>query len=303
MGATGDSGQSFLRAQALLDANRPNEAIQLLTSTQQTMETPAALGLLAQAYSTIGDGRAADAALQAGLAIEPDNSELWRMRATNHVALRMPVDAHQSTIEMLRLAPDDANCHSTATRVYLLMGDASTAFRHANMAVSLDPSSEFSWAALCQVQMALNDLAGVHASAQQILSLNPSSQTGKFYLGVTQYGAEQFTDAYETLISAVRENPDEQSISELLKELAWPQRMYVPPVVRILALVTGLAILLLGLWLLVMLVRWWQVPRDVKKLVKSDARGRWRVRLLYGAVVLLGAFMVVGYVELFRNGL
>jgi len=302
MSGTGDGGQSFLRAQALLDANRPNEAIQLLTSISETTQSPEALGLLAQAYSTTGDGRAAEAALQSGLALAPDSSELWRMRAANQVALKLPVDAHQSALEMLRLAPEDANCHATATRVYLLMGDASTAFRHANLAVSLDPSSEFSWSALCQVQMQLHDLPGARASAQQILSLNPASQSGKFYLGLTQYGANDVVASYETLISAVRENPDEQVIAQLVKELAWPQRMHVPPIVSFLALVTGLAFALLGLWVLVTLGRWWQVPKDVKRLVKSDSAGRWRVRFLYGAAVLIAGLMCLGFYEL-RNGL
>ena len=248
--------------------------------------------MLSNAHTMLNDHPSADAAMRAALALDSHDGDLWRMRTAQLVEARMPVDAHQAMGEMLRLHPDDGVSHAIASDVYRIMSDLSAAFRHANMAVRLEPAAELSWAALCRVQLELGDTSSAHASARQMLTINPNSHTGKVFLGATQYDGNQHREAYETLISAVRENPDQHAVSELLREVAMPRSIYIPPVVRILALVSGLAIVLFIVWIAMILVRWWQLPSDVKKLVKSDSVGRTRVWLMYAGAFTVGAVLI-----------
>lgn len=287
------------RAYNLLGVNRPREAVDLLTTNNETPTSARALAALAQAYIDLDQPSDAHHAATSAAAQDPNLLSAWSLQSTALVKLGRPELALAPILHAMTLAPNDAYIHARASDVYRRNGDGNRAMAHAQVANELAPDSEYGWDAMCRIYVASEEWANVHFAATNMLQINPESTTGKTFLGLAQTAGAGLTPnaaGMETLISVLRSDPSKQNVRQLLLALAKP-RFPIPPLARLAMLISvpfGGGGVIAIVWSAITIGHWLQLPKDVRRLVWSDRSAKIRiVGSLAIAVAIVAAFIAV----------
>jgi predicted Zn-dependent protease len=297
------------RADHLLKVGRAQEALDVLSADGDTPRNADALVLTSRCYHRLGrDGDALEMA-NAALATDPDHVGAWLMQALSLSFLGRPGEALPPARRAVELAPHHAGSHRVMAMVLSDLGRFHEATVHAHRTRSLNPDDAAGWITLVRVQLAQQQWHDAEMSARAALALDPQSDEAKVLLGVAQYsgrGRQGRLEAMETLVGALRENPDQHHVRRLLMEVAWaggPSLQAMAVWALIAAATSGAAlVVMVVIWTVRTAGRWRTVPPDVRRLIWADRRAKWRIIAVGGALGLfwLGLVALVVAVALGR---
>ena len=288
--------QVVTKAQHLVAIGRYDEAVALLTNSEETAASDQALVVLSKAYRLSGQLDEALNAAFAAAGLEPESASAFLHQVQALCDLERPHEAVAPVSRALALAPTVVVVHYLAADVHRRIGAMDTAMAHAHTCLELDPESELGWDAIARVQLIRGEWANVVMTTQRMLELKPESLDAKYLLGIAQanMGGTQKKQAFETLISVLRVDPTQQNIRTLLNDLAKP-KFHVPGWAIALLFVTGVLGVLIPVWAVVVLSRWLQLPKDVRALVWADRWARIRIALSLCMAILI----IIGTIAVF----
>jgi Flp pilus assembly protein TadD len=280
------------RAEALLLANRPNEALAELgrlppadaVGVAATALRCAALGWLDR-WSEVVE------AARAGLAASgPDPDLLRHLGRAEHRLGRSEV-AERALLDGLALAPQNVELLCTYADVCAANGQADKAAKLVERAAAVQPQAPIVYATRVQVAYASGDDRTAQRISREFVAAHPEHPAAHALLGGTSAARGQVGPAYEGLRQAAAAMPTEQAFAESALELRiarHPLMLPVRPVLRFgplkvwlgaIALIFGLRAAGLpalaavaGLLWLVFCVYSWVVP----PLLRRWVRRRWR---------------------------
>jgi tetratricopeptide (TPR) repeat protein len=297
------------RADHLIAIGRAEEARALLLGDPDTARSPDALVTLSHAYDKLGRYQDALGAAQAATALAPESASACLMMAVALMKLDRPVDAFEPARRGLQLAPQHYGAHQIMARVLSDLGRFEPAQHHVDQVLALDPDGTSGWVTLCRLRLAQRQWAEAEEAARRALRADPGSDEAKLLLSVAQAsagGSAKRNEAMETLIASLRTNPDQAHVKDLLIELVKPTGMPIPWVVATLLIVAGGGGIVLVAWAMWVWGRWRRTPPDVRRLVWTDRRARWRITLglAVAAVVCVGFTIatVLAVADLRREG-
>ncbi len=296
------------RADQLLDIGRAQEAYDLLRSDPATPSSGAALVALAHAADKLERyGEAHDAA-RAATTMEPDRPSAWLLLAVALMKLDRPYHALAPARQGVAMAPDHYGSHQIMARVLSDLGRFDEAQIHVSRTMALDPDGTSGWVTLARLKLSQQRWSDAEKAARTALSIDPESDEAKVLLSVAQAsagGATKEAAAVETLISALRSNPDQAHVRELIIQLVKPRGLRVPWLIVGLLIVSGVGGLLIVAWAAHILWSWHRVPADIKAFVWADRKAKLQVigLLAVAVAILVGlvALSVALFVDLMQN--
>jgi tetratricopeptide (TPR) repeat protein len=281
------------RARLLIDARRPGQAIDMILQSGEAAENSAALEVLVLAYlENEQPQQALDAAARI-VAQEPAGLAGWILKSMAETELHRYPEAYASASEAVRVGPWSALAHASLANALRKMGRMEGAIASANKAISIAPTSTHGWDALCRVHIDTRDYANAEMSALKLLELDPQSSTGKIFLAAARTGRSggPSKDDFELLVSELRADPRQEQVRAFLLLLAKPSgAAAVPRWVIVIGVVLGLGGFMVLGWAAMVIYRWSQVPKDVRRLVWADRSARLRIML-----TVLGAILAVAF--------
>lgn len=179
----------IVRAQALLDVNRPAEAGDLLRSVLATSpDHPAALRLLANTQYRLGDYRATLDTARAAQAAEPEHEHAYRIAALALARLRRGRQAREQAERAISLAPNNWQTHLglvEADRFSRRVTERTE--KAAYEAVRLAPHEAAAHAALGSVLISRHKPRAAETAINEALRIDPTNATalnerGRLYL-------------------------------------------------------------------------------------------------------------------------
>jgi tetratricopeptide (TPR) repeat protein len=287
------------RADHLLALGRAQEALDLLLADGETARDSRALVAVSRCQHELGHYQQALDVAGAALAIDPDAVGGHLMRAISLLSLRWPVDALPPASRAVALAPEHAGGHRVMSWILAELGRFNEATAHAERARSLEPDDPAGWVALARVQLAQRRWHDAAMSARAALAIDPEDEDAKVALSIAQVagrGDRGRVEAMETLVGALRDNPDQEHIRELLFEVAWAGGVSIQMIMvwAVLAAATGGVglVAILVIWSFGAVRRWRTVPPDVRRLIWADRRARWKIIVAASALALLWVALI-----------
>jgi tetratricopeptide (TPR) repeat protein len=281
------------RADQLLSLGRASEALDVVSADPETATDADALVVASRCHHRLGQYERALTLAGAALGVDPERLGGRLMLAVSLLSLDRPVDALAPARRAVQQAPYHAGAHQVLARVLSDLGRFEEATIHANQARSLQPDDTAGWVTLARVQLAQQRWHDAAMSARAALALDPEDDEAKVLLGVAQFsgrGRRGRVEAMETLVGALRDNPDQEHIRQLLIEVAWaggPSLAAVAVWALIAAGTSGAGLLVMVvIWTVRAVRRWQTVPADVRRLIWADRQARWRVVIAGSALGL-----------------
>lgn len=228
-----DPTAQLMRAQTLLDLRREVEARAVLTEVLAADPDNATAHLMmAAAY---GDDTAlAVVHADRAVALEPENVYTHQVAAFAHSGAKNRRAAIDHARQMIRLAPQLADSHSTLAQV--ICGQAprdprviEEARRAADRAVDLEPANKIAWHSKALTALLADDRAGAERAVRKALEIDPHMSEAQRLLASLDSRRGRVAPAMSVLQSLVRADPrDERAInaldkllSDVLSDLLW----------------------------------------------------------------------------------
>jgi tetratricopeptide (TPR) repeat protein len=244
------------RAQALLAAHRPEEALTEL-ATLPPVEAIGRPAALLRCYALMGLDRWPEAgiAARAGLAENgPDPDLLYVLGRAEQAAGHLEV-AERALLDGLAMAPHDVDLLCGYAELCAANNQSDKAAKLVARAQAEDPESARVFAARIQVAHARGDDRAAQRIAQEFVAVHPENPAAHGMLGGMSAVRGQIDPAYAGMRQAAASAPGEQGYAESAMELRiakHPLMLPVRPVIRFGPLKTWVAaiVLIYGLRLL-----------------------------------------------------
>lgn len=281
----------LLRAQAMLQAGRPQEALSTLaTLPAADVMVPVAAKLRCAALAQLDRWAEAGDAARAGLAANGPDPDLlyWLGRAEQHAG--NAETAERVLLDGLALAPHDVDLLCAYADLCAGEGQVEKAAKLVALAAAEDPHAPMVYATRVKVAYARGDDREAERISREFVAAYPANPVANALLGGVSAARGQVGAAYAGFRRAVAEDPTEQAYAESALEMraaGHPLMLPLRPILRFGALKVWLAaiVLIFGLRLLhvpqlsfVVAVAWvaycvysWVVP----PLVRWWVRRRW----------------------------
>lgn len=291
--SAGPAGSPVLaRAEALLMANRPEEALRELTGLPAGEAVGRAATLLrCQALLHLERAPEAAAAARAGLADSgPDPDLLYLLGRAEHECGHLEV-AERALLDGLALAPDDVDLLCAYAHLCATNDQGDKAAKLVERAAARAPNSPTVYATRIQVAFARGDDRTAQRISREFVAAYPENPVAHALLGSTSAVRGQVGPAYAGLSQAAAAAPTEQAYAESAMELRiarHPLMLPVRPILRFgpfktwiaaVVLIYGFRAVGLPVLSLIVAVAWvllcvysWVVP----PLVRRWMRRRWR---------------------------
>jgi tetratricopeptide (TPR) repeat protein len=220
------------RAQALLMANRPQEALTELAGLPTTEAIGAdAARLRCVALIELERWSEAAAAAQEGLAAGGPAPDLLRLLGHALQELGQLQAAERAFLDGLALAPNHVDLLCGYARLCIAAGQADKAARLVELAAQQHPHAATVYAARVQVAYAKGDDRLAQRISREFLAEYPENASAHALLGGTSAARGQVGPAYAELRNAVAAAPTEHSYAESAMQLRvarhpllWPVR-------------------------------------------------------------------------------
>ncbi len=211
------------RAEALLAARRPQEAVKELSRALALAPDDAALHcLMAQALLAAGDVRGAIAAAKRAVSCEPGGEWGHRLLALSLKATGAMDRALAEANEAVRLAPESRNTVHTLGTCQLDGGQLKQASATARRLVSLAPEWSMSHQLSCRVALRHGDSYEAMQHARSALALDPLSATDWNNLGVALQAQGEHLEAAKVYVRTLQLDPTLTAARMNLKRLVMP---------------------------------------------------------------------------------
>lgn len=229
---TGDVGAPGLaRAQALLLANRPEDALRELATlpADDALGIPAACLRCAALLELERWPEAAQAARAALAAGHPDPHLLYLLGRAEHQLGHLDV-AERALLDGLALAPTDVDLLCAYAQLCIVAGQVDKAAKLAERAAAEDPDAPVVYATRVQVAYARGDDKTAQRLSQEFLAVYPDSSAAHALHGGMNAVRGRIAPAYAGFARASAEEPTSQTLAEAAVELRIARHPLLLPV-------------------------------------------------------------------------
>jgi tetratricopeptide (TPR) repeat protein len=209
-----NADESWARAHALLGANLPKQALEVIyPSLAINPDDAAMLRLAAQAHLAVdpraGSAQNAISAAQRSLELEPDNAHGWRLLAVAHSRTRSHGRAHEAAETAQRLEPNGWQGHVVLADVDAAADNVDDQTRAAvRTAISLAPQVPGTHFAAARVAMASNNRRAAARHYQDVLAIDPTHAAARNNLAIIQMRRGNTGRAAASFVGLLAENPN-----------------------------------------------------------------------------------------------
>jgi tetratricopeptide (TPR) repeat protein len=228
------------RAEALLDAGRPQQAVELLSKELATEPDDAdLLRVLARAQLLV-DPAEALASAQLLIAREPESQDGYYLAAVAHDELGDRKAAVESARAAMAIAPDDP---------YVLMAFAITrsrrpwgrreSMRAAERAIEVAPEDSAGYIAAGSVELHSGHWRRSAKWFERALEIDPHDQMAQINLAIAKQGAGNVAAALGGVEGLLRFDPTDKDARETLDEVVYTTLVHLLWVVLVLLYVVG----------------------------------------------------------------
>jgi Flp pilus assembly protein TadD len=201
-----------LRAQDLLRAKRPDEAIKvLLQGLTSTPDDPELHCMLAQAHIVLRRPHEALKAASDAVRFAPDMEWAHRLRSIALRQLNKKRESTEAAMQAVRLAPELAASHEILAEAYLDAGHANEAYAAAYEARRLEPDSSGVHDLLGRCFLAQKQYAQAEAAFRHALRLDASNSVAHNNLGVALHRQGRRVEAVGAYTTAAKIDPDSET--------------------------------------------------------------------------------------------
>ncbi len=210
------------RAQAFLDAGRPEEARRLVHAhLARHPDDPEAMHLAARCAINLDDAAGALEWIGQALQRAPDDAHNHVVAAYAHAIQGDPDRARDAADQALRLAPDHAIVHSTRVELDAESGRIDESTWECDRAmIRLDPESPDVWTTHGRLLQATGDAQGAVDAARKALQLNPEYLPALRLQSVALLDARETAQSAEVLLDAARLSPADAHVAGALDAIA-----------------------------------------------------------------------------------
>lgn len=199
------------RAQVLLDARRPEEALELLAhAVASDPEDLRAHCLMALALIRLNRPGDATRAAERGAAVDPSAEWPQRLRALALLAQGRKRQALEAANEAVRLAPEVAQTHIVLASAEAARSHLRAAREAAARAVELAPEDANAHATLGEIALRQGDAQDAERAYRTALSLDPEDAAAHNNLGVALDRLGRHAEAREAYTAAARFDPRQE---------------------------------------------------------------------------------------------
>jgi len=200
----------------LVQVGRYQQALSMLASaSNESSDTWAWRSI---AHSGLDQNDEAVDAAQKGLAINPEDPDLYLCLARAHEDTDDLAAGERAVLEGIRRAPRIPQFWACYARLCGLAGQPDKATALIAEAAQLDPESVDTAEARVLLAWLRNDDAEVARCSHQLLALDPNSQSGHAFLGLTSALSGRPDEAAENMRTAVLLDPSRTNIVALADE-------------------------------------------------------------------------------------
>jgi tetratricopeptide (TPR) repeat protein len=217
---------AFRRGLALLDLNRPHDALEpLARAVAEDPEDPEAQLTLAGALWETGDAEGTRAAAARGCALDPENPEGPLLLSLACDALGWRGEALTAAREAVRLAPESARCLVVLSSAELAAGHVAAAADAARHAIERAPGYAAAHHQSGMILLRYGHWRDAAEAFEEVLRLDPESASAqnnlalaRFQMGDTRGAVAGFERAARTdpQLGIVRDNLEQYGVSPLI---------------------------------------------------------------------------------------
>ena len=198
----------FLKAQQLLVADNPAEAIQEYeTAIKNDPNSPVLEMELASLYQRQGDVKQALAHVEKSLRLDPKQQEAYFLLASLHVGLNQLEEATREYERILTLDPENREARLFLATLYAQQRRYPKAIRTIQELLRLDPQLVVGYYYLGRIYLETGRLADAKKEFQRVLSMDPKFVPAMFDLGVTLEREHQYSRALSMYHRILRAYP------------------------------------------------------------------------------------------------
>ena len=283
------------QAQALIAVGRHADAVPLLQrAIAAEPEGAYPRCLLAACFIDMGRHDDACTMAESAIALSPELSPAHRMHSVALLELGKRKPALDAAGEAVRLSPSDPDAMMALGEAQLANRQFDDAVRSAERVLALDPASFDGHYLLGRIALGRKRWKEAETHCRRALRIEPRSWVVMNNLGVALQGQGRHKEAVAAFENAAKLNPKAELVRRNL--FSQTQRYIGISVITILivqgirlvilshaspvALIVGLAILLLGAWVIYM-IRKRQLSPTVRQFYELEGRRRWPLTIGY----------------------
>lgn len=207
------------KANILYELERFDETIELLNKASADSQTDVEIFVL-MAWCYYRSQRASIGFIVAShaLSLEPESIRALIIHSACASFIGKYKLATKSLDTVMALEPDNDFAHYHRAFQFVKRGKHHEALESINIAISIEPNSPVYLAFQSQIQLILGQNSEARKSALSALKLNPEAAYGHLQLGRLQRGEGNFKGSVDSLIEALRSNPNNRAARNELLE-------------------------------------------------------------------------------------